>query len=254
MNFCLPIDLNRLLNERLWLKPLEECTDDNLQEFINETCINHPELWTYFPGGPHDSLKAYKAWYYESIESIPEAQIFAIYLNAGTVTKHKPGNDEVESLEVAHGTFAGTIGLINASNTMSKAEIGHVMVLPKFHRTFVHTHASCLLLKHLLDPVSGGDLNLRRVQWQANSQNARSIAAAERLGMTLEGILRWDRTCWENKQCVSEARGSRTDGKPIMDKMGRKLGPGRHSAMLSLCWDDWLEGKREHVMKLMARA
>jgi len=132
-------------------------------------------------------------------------------------------------------------------------EIGYVMLLPQFHRTLVNTHASCLLLKHLLDPIEGGDLNLRRVQWQANSMNQPSIAAAQRLGMTLEGVARWQRVVADNKKCASEASGERADGKPVVDRGGSKLGPGRHSAVLAMCWDDWLDGKREHVMSLLQR-
>lgn len=253
-NFCLPINLDHLQNESLRLIPIESCTDANLQEYITETCINNPELWTYFPAGPHASVDAYTTWYDQVVRHDPTSVIFAIYLKAGKVSKRKSGSDEIEVFEVADNTFAGTTGLINASTMHSIVEIGHVMVLPKFHRTFVQSVASCLLLKHLLDPVSQGDLQMRRVQWQANSLNKPSIAAAERLGLSLEGIIRWQRVIADNKMCASEGPGARSDGKPVVDIDGRKLGPGRHSAMLALCWDDWLEGKRDHVLGLLARA
>lgn len=253
LNFCLPINLDRLQNDRLKLIPIESCTDANLEEYITETCIKSPELWNYFPAGPHASVDAYKTWYDDYIRRDTATIIFAIYLKAGKVSKRKPGSGEVEVFEVADDTFAGTTGLINASTVHSTVEIGHVMVLPKFHRTFVQSVASCLMLKHILDPVSQGDLQMRRVQWQANSLNKPSIAAAERLGFTLEGIIRWQRVIADNKMCASEDLGARSDGKPVVDIQGRKLGPGRHSAMLSLCWDDWLDGKRDHVLTLLAR-
>lgn len=253
MDFCLPVDLNRLQNERLWLLPIEDCSEQNLEEFMEETCVKAPQLWTYFPFGPYDSVEAYKEWYNKTTRKNPAATIFAIYLKAGKVNKRLPRSNEVETFEVAHGTFAGTTGLINADAIQSKVEIGHVMVLPKFHRTFVNTHASCLLLKHLFDPLEGGDLNMRRVQWQANSSNKPSIAAAERLGLLFEGIMRWHRVLKDNKTDASELNKSRVDGKPEVDRDGRKLGPGRHSAMLAMCWDDWLDGKREHVLELLAR-
>lgn len=252
-NFCLPVNLDRLQNDRLRLIPIESCTDANLEEYITETCIKSPELWTFFPAGPHTSADAYKTWYDQVVRHDTAAVIFAIYLKAGKVSKRMPGSDEIETFDVADDTFAGTTGLINASTANSIVEIGHVMVLPRFHRTFVQSVASCLLLKHLLDPVSQGDLQMRRVQWQANSLNKPSIVAAERLGFTLEGIIRWQRVIADNKMCASEGSGARSNGKPIVDMEGRKLGPGRHSAMLSMCWDDWLDGKREHVLGLLAR-
>lgn len=252
-NFCLPIDLDRLQNDRLRLIPLESCTDANLDEYITETCVKSPELWNYFPSGPFGSVDEYKVWHDTNVRPNPALLIFAIYLKAGKVSKRKPGSDEIEVLDVAENTFAGTTGLLNASAEQSTVEIGFVMVLPKFHRTFVQSVANCLLLKHVLDPVSGGDLQMRRVQWQANSMNKPSIAAAERLGFSFEGITRWHRIIADNKVCTSEDLGARSDGKPVIDIEGRKLGPGRHSAVLALCWDDWLDGKREHVLGLLAR-
>lgn len=253
-NFCLSINLDRLQNDRLKLIPIESCTDDNLKEYIDETCIRNSELWTYFPVGPHASVQAYKQWYDKVVRHDPAAVIFAIYLKAGKVSKRKAGSDEIETFEVSDNTFAGTTGLINASAANSTVEIGHVMVLPQFHRTFVQSVASCLMLKHLLDPTSQGDLQMRRVQWQAFSINKPSVGAAQRLGFVLEGIIRWQRVIAENKICASSDPSTRSEGKPVVDIEGRKLGPGRHSAMLSMCWDDWLEGKRDHVLTLLARA
>lgn len=253
MNFCLPIDLDRLQNDRLKLIPIEDCTDQNLEEYVRETCVKHPELWDYFPGGPYESVDAYKMWYDQNQRPNPTTTILAIYLRAGQVSKQRSDSSDVDTINVAEGTFAGTTGLLNASAENSTAEIGFVMVLPKFHRTFVNTHASCLLLKHLLDPLSEGGLNMRRVQWQANSMNQPSISAAQRLGMVLEGTIRWQRVVADHKKCASEADVERADGKPVVDRDGRKLGPGRHSAMLAVCWDDWLEGKKDHVMRLLQR-
>ena len=34
---------------------------------------------------------------------------------------------------------------------------------------------------------------------------------------------------------------------------GDGRGPGRHSAVLGLCWDDWRDGGRDVVVELMGR-
>lgn len=52
--------------------------------------------------------------------------------------------------------------------------------------------------------------------------------------------------------------GPRRDGEEDVPPPGLDGGsgggrPGRHSAMLGLCWDDWESGGREHVDRLMAR-
>ena len=115
--------------------------------------------------------------------------------------------------------------------------------------------------------MSGGDLGLRRVQWQADTRNVASIRAAQRLGFVLEGVMRWQRVCTENKECVSVSDRRNEEGDdtgigrvgkvvaepPREDAGGNRIGPGRHSAMLALCWDDWLSGKRDHVLSLLEK-
>lgn len=253
MNFSLPINLDKLQNDRLKLVPLDLCPDKVNELFFYETNVVNPELWLYFPRGPFATLESYLNWYTPEISHNATRVIFAVLLKAGTVVRRNALDGSVETLQVEEGTFAGTSGLTDASLSESRAEIGFAIVLPKFQRTFVNSDACCLLLKHLLDPVEGGDLGLRRVQWQANSKNQASIRAAQRLGFTLEGIMRWQRVCTENKKCISEENGERTEGLPREDVEGRKLGPGRHSAMLALCWDDWLDGGRERTMSMLLK-
>lgn len=128
------------------------------------------------------------------------------------------------------------------------SEIGFIEIFRAFQRTHVSTHAIGLLLHYLLElPNStsryGGGLGLRRVQWQAHSENKPSVRAAERMGFRLEGIMRWRRILPQAK------RGLDTPS----ERAGGGL-KGRHSAILSLCWDDWeLEGGRELVEKQMER-
>ena len=101
------------------------------------------------------------------------------------------------------------------------------------------THANSVLLNYLLEPESSGCLQLRRVQWFANASNQRSVAAAQRLGFRFEGLLRWHRVLPEGKL----GRKVEGDGK----------GPGRDSALLSICWDDWRDSVRDKVQGLMVR-
>ena len=232
---------------------MQECSVDVLTEYIEETCIKSPELWKYFPGGPHSSLEAYKYWFNSTfIPTQGDAGIiFAIFLKAGSVTRYNESGVP-KTFQVADGTFAGTTGLLYASVNQSQAEVGHVMTLPQFHRTFVTTHATCLLLKHLLDPVPAGDLQIRRIQWSAHTENQPSIRAAQRCGFTIEGIRRWDRVLADNKQDITEITG-RSEGRPVLDFDGNKIGPGRHTTVLSLCWDDWLDGKRDLIISLLAQ-
>ncbi|EAW23711.1 GNAT family N-acetyltransferase [Aspergillus fischeri NRRL 181] len=246
-NFYFPLDLSKLENDRLRLVPFDSNFEELAATYV-KLSSETPEIFQYLPYGPFESPEAYDQWYSNRIRPTKESIIFAIILKAGIVRKRKPGSDQFEELKVEDGTFAGTTGLIRADPDNSVVEVGHVVILPRFHRTFVGTAAHTLLLDHMLDPPPNG-LHLRRVQWQAFSTNQASIAAAQRLGFQLEGIIRWQRELPEGKKGIES--GVIDDKMPRLDPTGqKKLGPGRHSAMLSLCWDDWENGARERLHAL----
>jgi RimJ/RimL family protein N-acetyltransferase len=64
-------------------------------------------------------------------------------------------------------------------------EIGHLAFGPMLQRTAGATEAVYLLARHAFD-----ELGYRRLEWKCNALNARSRAAAERLGFTFEGVFR----------------------------------------------------------------
>lgn len=138
-------------------------------------------------------------------------------------------------------TFAGVMAFMTASVVNASAEIGCILIFPQFQRTHVLTNAAGLLLAYCLDPPEQGGLGLRRVQWQANTENLPSINAAKRLGFKMEGVLRWWRVLPPQKKGLVPAEKDRGDGR----------GPGRDEAMLSICFDDWENGVKGSLAKLM---
>ncbi|KAH8667038.1 putative GNAT family acetyltransferase [Xylariales sp. PMI_506] len=244
MVFSLPINTTRLENERLRLVPAESDLTSFAANYV-ENVKDHPELYSYLPYGPFTTAEEYERWYNGRIAPNSTETIFAIYLKAGMVQQRGLGGGGSE-FSVEDDTLAGTIGLCGTAPDHSTTEIGHILLFPCFQRTFVGTNANALLLRHLLDPLPY-DLNLRRVQWQANLDNEASINAAKRLGFTLEGVIRWQRVLPVTKT------GLEPQGIPRKGADDRELGPGRHTAMLSLCWDDWEGGKREGVIQLLKR-
>jgi RimJ/RimL family protein N-acetyltransferase len=146
---------------------------------------------------------------------------------------------EQENKDLTH-CLAGMIGVLNCSSKNLAVEIGPVIVLSAFQRTFVGTNAIGAILKHWLNVPSEGGLGFRRICWTANPYNEASIRAAERMGLKREGVLRWT---W----CLPEDRVGKEAGK----ERGEKL--GRDSVLLSICWDDWENGAKDNVEKLIAR-
>ncbi|KAL4247416.1 hypothetical protein AB1N83_014226 [Pleurotus pulmonarius] len=93
----------------------------------------------------------------------------------------------------------------------------------------------------ILEVPALGGLGWRRVQWTANADNAASIRCAERMGMKMEAsVLRWSYCLGEEKEGM-DAPAERGGGK------------GRHSSLLAVCWDDWENGVRDHVARLVER-
>ncbi|KEF58655.1 uncharacterized protein A1O9_06581 [Exophiala aquamarina CBS 119918] len=291
--FCLPIDISKLENSRMSLIPLQLSWDimtsradwDRLCSIYVRETLPYPELFDHVSFGPFRHNNEFRRHFDVRCLQDHGTIILAIILKRCTIRKRRGGGDisgganNVDDLEVEDGTFAGTIGLLNTDVSRSRTEVGHkpkprrgsegpsidepliyasdtpspkIVIFPRFQRTFVGTHAHGLLLQQCLDPLPSG-LGLRRVQWQANSQNTTSIRAAQRMGYQLEGIMRWERALAEGKTGIgpSDAQGK---GLPMLDANGKTLGIGRHSAMLAICWDDWTGGGgRKRVLELMSR-
>lgn len=137
-------------------------------------------------------------------------------------------------------SLAGVIGLLNCVPNNMSVEIGPVIILPAFQRTFVSSNAIGAILKYILDVPSEGGLGFRRIAWTANPDNAASVKAAERMGLKKEGVVRWS---W----CLPSDKVGKKSGKERGDA------PGRDSVLLAICWDDWENGAKEQVEKLIER-
>jgi len=216
-----------LSSDRVSLIPWDINTHSEL--YVNAT-KDLPELSLHLPWVPFQTLDEFLQWYNARVAPDPTQMLYAVY------SKGSDGQQD---------EFAGMIGCLNASADHAVLEIGCVVTIPKFQRTHVTTHATALLLQYCLDAPPNG-LGLRRVQWQANSPNVRSIKAAQRLGFNLEGIIRWQRVLPDGCQ------GNGVDVSHLPEIAGKKLGAGRDTAILAICWDEWPE-KREQLLKMMAR-
>ncbi|KAF8269110.1 hypothetical protein EI94DRAFT_1038266 [Lactarius quietus] len=149
------------------------------------------------------------------------------------------------------GAMAGVIGLINAYATQLCAEIAWVLVFPAFRRTYVGSNAIGILLQYTLElpsppprPGVRRGLGFRRVQWMAHTANKSSQAPALRMGLKEEGVMRWT---WVLPE------GVEGNGIPIRARDPLSPQPGRHSVLFALCADDWENGGREHVQRMIDR-
>jgi RimJ/RimL family protein N-acetyltransferase len=83
---------------------------------------------------------------------------------------------------------AGPVGMAAFMNIVPehrRLEIGHIWYAPFAQRTEANTEAAYLMMREAFD-----ELGNRRVEWKCDALNARSRAAALRLGFTFEGVFR----------------------------------------------------------------
>ncbi|TBU46062.1 acyl-CoA N-acyltransferase [Dichomitus squalens] len=182
---------------------------------------DHPEVYDYLPWGPFPSLDSFVHYIDQRFNISPS------YLVLAVLDKTSPGTP-----------LAGLVGFLYAEPSNLSLEVGILICLPAFQRRRITYAAVALLLQYSLNLPTDGGLGLRRVQYQANSNNVKSVGFAKKMGFHLEGIIRWQRVL---------------DGsKPGNEKAAREGDPkpgtvGRDTALLSLCWDDWEEGKKDAI-------
>lgn len=119
-------------------------------------------VWRFMPVGPFRSPEAY-AEHLGSILDRPDWQTFVVE-------------------DAATGEALGSASLIANSPPDLKVEIGALWCTPAVQGLGVIQEACLLLIEHLLT------LGYQRIEWKCHAGNARSRAAAVRLGFRFEGI------------------------------------------------------------------
>ena len=87
---------------------------------------------------------------------------------------------------VVGGTAVGFLSLMSLAPAVGSAEVGYVAFSPALQRSAASTEALFLAMRRAL----GEGLGYRRLVWKCDALNARSAAAAHRLGFTYEGTFR----------------------------------------------------------------
>jgi RimJ/RimL family protein N-acetyltransferase len=122
-------------------------------------------IWTYMTYGPFDGLDQMRGW-----------------LTANTASTDPMFFTVVERDGVGP---AGVVSLMNIDPSMRRLELGHIWYVRSAQRGRANTEAAYLLLRESFE-----SWGYRRAEWKCDALNARSRAAAERLGFTFEGIFR----------------------------------------------------------------
>jgi RimJ/RimL family protein N-acetyltransferase len=119
-------------------------------------------LWTYLPYGPFGDVAEMRAW----IETL------------------SPSRDPLFFAVTRDGTPVGMTSFLNVDTSARRLELGHIWFGPHAQRTAANSESALLMLTWAFDA------GYRRAEWKCDALNARSRAAAERLGFAFEGVFR----------------------------------------------------------------
>lgn len=120
--------------------------------------------WTYLPYGPFSSLESYRAWLDGFGRSV-DPMFFAI-------------------IEKSYNKPVGVASYLRIMPASGTIEVGHIHYSERLKTTPAATEAMFLMMKGAFD------LGYRRYEWKCDALNAASRRAAQRLGLSYEGVFR----------------------------------------------------------------
>lgn len=128
--------------------------------------------WTYLAYGPFPTLASYREWMRSSCLG-DDPLFFAI-------------------IDLADGQPVGVASYLRIAPASGSIEVGHIHYSPRLQRRPAATEAMFLLMQRAFE------LGYRRYEWKCDALNAPSRAAAQRLGLSFEGLFR-QATVYKNR-------------------------------------------------------
>jgi len=153
----------RLEDERVLLRPLEANDYDNLLPFA----LNEPTLWKY------------------SLITAAGEEGLRNYLQIALDAKQQEKEFPFIVFDKQSNAYAGSTRYYDINLPFETLQLGYTWYGNKFHGTGLNKHCKYLLLKFAFET-----LGMQRVEFRADANNARSIAAMKSIGCKVDGILR----------------------------------------------------------------
>jgi RimJ/RimL family protein N-acetyltransferase len=152
----------RLSGAHCRLEPLDPAHAEHLHDANARDADGR--MWTYLPYGPFDSLDAYCSWVSEAAAT-DDPLFFAI-------------------VDSRSDRATGVASYLRIDPPAGAIEVGHIAYSPLLQRTQAATEAMYLMMRLAFE------LGYRRYEWKCDALNAPSRSAAERLGLSDEGVFR----------------------------------------------------------------
>ncbi|TKK70822.1 GNAT family N-acetyltransferase [Ilyomonas limi] len=187
-----------LEDERVLLRPLEE--DD--YELLLPFALQEPDLWTYSLVSPAGEA-GMQSYILQALRARAECREypFVVY---DKKTEQYAGSTRFYDIQPQHKTL----------------QLGYTWYGKAFQRTGLNRHCKYLMLSFAFE-----DIGMERVEFRADHNNAKSIAAMKAIGCTVEGVLR--------------------SNLPMYD------GTRRNSIVLSILKEEWFSRVKKELMVKM---
>ena len=142
------------------LKPASHCSD--LFESFAADAKN--QIWDYLPYGPFETATDLADWMHATCTK-PDPYFFAI-------------------IDQASNRAVGVASYLRINPDSGSIEVGHINFSPRLQSTIGATEAMYLMMRWAF--MAG----YRRYEWKCNALNLKSRRAAQRLGLSYEGVFR----------------------------------------------------------------
>lgn len=152
-----------LEDERVLLRPLEEHDYELLLPFA----LNEPELWTYSLVSPAGAL-GMQSYIKQALKAREEEKEYPFIV-----------------YDKQAAQYAGCTRFYDIQLQYKTLQLGYTWYGTAFQQTGLNRHCKYLLLSFAFE-----DMGIERVEFRADNNNAKSVAAMKAIGCTVEGILR----------------------------------------------------------------
>jgi len=152
-----------LENERVLLRPLQVSDGSLLMHYVKE----EPDLWQY------------------SLAAITNTKDLEKYIQAAIEARENKTSYAFIVFDKLLNTYVGCTRLYDIQLNFHTTQIGYTWYSKKCWGTKLNENCKFLLLQFAFD-----QMGFERVEFRADNNNKRSIAAMQKIGCTIEGVLR----------------------------------------------------------------
>ncbi len=187
-----------LENERVLLRPVQESDFENLLPFS----LNEPEIWKFglVTAAGEENLRNYLATAVKNLEDKKEYP-FIVF-------------------DKKTNRYAGSTRFYDIQQPWLTTQLGYTWYGKDFQQTGLNRHCKLLLLTYVFE-----EWGMERLEFRADANNSRSVAAMKAIGCIEEGILR---------NHMPTAQGGRRD-----------------SIILSILKTEWQLSVKDHLNKII---